>query len=90
MKYFVSFLVLQHLADEEKSGFFILIVFLMYCAFKFSLALPRGTCVGLQIVIVVFSGHTHLLFGTRSNSVKEVKVTLVLTNSPDVGDLYYM
>ena len=62
MHYFVSILVLQYLEEEEKVGCFVSIVLQMYCYYKYSLALPQGTWVGLQCVIVAFPDHAHLIY----------------------------
>ena len=42
MYYFVSFLVCNHLDEEERACYFALIVFLMYCDGKCAVALPCG------------------------------------------------
>ena len=51
----------NHLEEEEKAGCFAVIVLQMYCYCKCYVALPYGP-VGLRCVIVVFPGHTHLVF----------------------------
>ena len=60
--YCVSILCLHHLIEEEKAGCLAIIVLQMYCNYKCYVALPHGSVVGLQCVIVVFPDHTHLLF----------------------------
>ena len=42
MHYFVPILVLHHLEEEKKAGFFAIIVLQMYCYYKCSVALPHG------------------------------------------------
>ena len=59
MQYLVSFKVMHHLGEEGSAGCFTVIVFLVSCDGKCFVALPTVPCVGLQSVIVVFSGHTH-------------------------------
>ena len=56
------FIFCNLLADEETAGYFTLIVFLLYCDCKSSVALHMVPCVGPQCIIVVFSGHTQFLF----------------------------
>ena len=59
----VSCLALNHLDEEERAGYFTLIVFLMFCdcysVLCVFLTLPW---VDLQCVIVIFPDQTHLLF----------------------------
>ena len=65
LHYFMSFLVCNHLDEEERVGCFAFIVFLMPSVNVLWLFL-MVPWVGLQFVIVVFPDHTHLLFHVYS------------------------
>ena len=56
----------NHLEEEESAGCFAFVVLRMSCYCKCSVTLLTVPWVGLQCVIMVFSDHTHLLFGRRS------------------------
>ena len=56
-----SFAIILTIVRELVALFFI--VFRMSCYFKRSVTLPNGAVGSLQCVILVFSDHTHLLFG---------------------------
>ena len=58
----MSFVVFNHLDEDERAGCFAVIVFWMSCYCTCLVALPQCGVVGLQFVIVVFPDHTHLLF----------------------------
>ena len=60
VNYFVSFLVLHQLEEQERAGCFAFIVLRMFCYFKYSVTLPHGA-VGWSAVCVVFPDYTHLL-----------------------------
>ena len=64
MHYFVSFLKFcNYLDEEERAGFIALIVLCLATVNVLWLFLTVPWVAGLQCVIVVFSYHTHLLFG---------------------------
>ena len=60
---FFYFWFLNHLAEEERAGYFISIPMIVFLVrLKLSLTLPRAlSWVSLQHVTVAFIGHTHLL-----------------------------
>ena len=59
MHYLASILVLQyHLDEEERAGYFTLIIFLESCGYFLWIFLTVPW-VGLQCMIVVFPEHTH-------------------------------
>ena len=65
IKFFMSFLVLQHLAEEERTACFTFIVFFLYISVSLcSLSLPCGAMVGLSSVTVAFLGHSWFLLPT--------------------------
>ena len=58
MHYFVSFLVCNHLEEEERAGCFAFVVLLyMFCGSSVTVS-----WVGQQRVIVVFPDHTYFFF----------------------------
>ena len=59
---FVPFLVCNYLEEEERAGCFAFVVLRMSCYNICSVALPYAAVGCLQCVIVVFPGHTYLLF----------------------------
>ena len=48
MLYFKSFLVCNHLDEEERAGWFAFTVFWMSCYCKCPVALPHGAVVGIS------------------------------------------
>ena len=58
----MTFHFCNHLAEEEIAGLFTLIVFLLLSVFGALCLFLTAAWVGLQCVIVAFSGHTYLLF----------------------------
>ena len=62
MHYIVSFLVLNHLEEEERAGCFVFVVIECLVTVYVLLFFLTVPWVGLQCVIVVFSDHTNLLF----------------------------
>ena len=56
----VAFLFSNHIAEEERAGWFTIIVLLMSCGYLFSVSLPR--CVVGCSVIVAFPGHNYLSY----------------------------
>ena len=62
MHYLESFYLCNHLVKKERVNCFTLIVFLLLSAFGTLCLFLTLPLVGLQCVIVVFPGHTYLLF----------------------------
>ena len=63
MQYIVSFLVCNHLDDEERAGCFTFIVFLMSSGFFSFFLFLTVPLVGLQSVNVTFPGHSYNVNG---------------------------
>ena len=70
----VSFLVLKHLAEEERAGCFTSMLLLLSCGCWSFCVTPCGAVVCLWYVYVTFPGHTRLL-------LEIFNVALVLTFS---------
>ena len=82
MHYFVSFLVCNHLEEEERAGCFAFIVLRMSCYCKCSVNLLVVPWIGLRCVIVVFPDHTHLLFNKQIlndvvNNIESTRISIM-------------
>ena len=76
MHYLVSFLVFNHLDEEERVGCIALIVFLVLCCCYCSVALPHGA-MGLSAIcdcVISLIISTYFLNGYKGNSVMYLKL----------------
>ena len=67
MHYFLSFLVCNHLEEEERADCFAFIVSRLSCYCKCHVALPHGAVGWSAVCDCSIPDHTHLLFGQSTN-----------------------